>query len=606
MMRGISTAAGGKNSHSRHHDSSDNASIHLRPAVVVILTIWFGLSLALPLSLVALADDPDANTFFEYDYFQKVDSGSGAYSGYDEETNGKGRYEVVSWGPDEVDMIYSYGWDYWNDEGLRLSGGRSGNFSFSLSTRLYTSPTIDLDDPEYEALPANTLGQWVWISPDVEVGDRIHILDDNWTVTDKDKTLWSKWVSKKVIEVEVKGYWSRNDDYGVFDFSYTDRLYFEKQSGMFVAERYEEWDSGFWQGDAARFRYVVEMDVTESSYEVEIDWFTLITKYTCDSLLIAFLVGGFIYLIYRGRWMRRNFTIKDIQEFGGSTKPGSGVTVKFRRVWKMTDYPHRENNATDYFGPFLEHWAEKALLAKDRVSVATTRLHGLVGFGLYNKEAKIGTILCKNTQMTETLRSFTGSKDFFTESRHIVKPDKWMKKNSTLMAQMRKTKNEAYNIFETHTVYELPVMKPIVYDTNLVRPMTARDLRKVASLARKIYRSKARRWIKACYNSGDLSYVATLNGTIVGFGFACVSGEYGRLHTLGVAKEHRGKGIGKELHLARLNAMQLMGVTRVIDEIADWNLASIRISTLSGFKPIGKMYVETVRTKRIKKNIIRR
>ena len=49
-----------------------------------------------------------------------------------------------------------------------------------------------------------------------------------------------------------------------------------------------------------------------------------------------------------------------------------------------------------------------------------------------------------------------------------------------------------------------------------------------------------------------------------------------------------------------------MGVTKVVDEIADWNLASIRISTISGFKPVGKMYVETVRTKRIKKNIIRR
>jgi GNAT superfamily N-acetyltransferase len=606
MMRDFSTTSGGRNSNWSHLYASDRASRGFRPAVALILTIWLGMILTLPLSLTALADDPDSNTYFAYDYLQKVDSGSGAYSGYYEETKGTGRYDVLNWGPDEVDISYWYRWDYWNNEDLIDSGGRGGEFSFSLATRLYTSQDIDLDDPEYMALPANTLGQWIWIPSEVEVGQRIHILDDNWTVKDTDKTIWSKFVSIKVIEVEVSGHWSRNDDYGVFDFSYTDRLYFEKQSGMFVAERYEEWDTGYWQGDAARFRYIIEIDVTESSYEVEVDWFTLVSTYTCYSLIVVFFVGGLAYLIYRGRWMRRVFTIKDIQEFGGEAKPGSLETVRFRRVWKMTDYPHRTNNATDYFGPFLEHWAEKALLAKDRVSVATSKVYGLVGFGLYNKEAKIGTILCKNTQMTETLRSFAGSKDFFTESRHIVKPDKWMMKDSSLMAQMRKTKNEAYNIFETHTVYELTEMKPITYDTNLVRPMTARDLRGVASLASKIYRSKAKRWIKACYSSGDLSYVATLNGTIVGFGFACVSGEYGRLHTLGVAKEHRGKGIGKELHLARLNAMQLMGVTKVIDEIADWNLASIRISTLSGFKPIGKMYVETVRTKRIKKNIVRR
>ena len=578
----------------------------LRRILVMILTIWLGLAFALPISLNVLADDPDANTYFEYDYFQKVDSGSGAYEDYYEETKGKGRYDVLNWGPYEVDMRYDYSWDYWNNEDLKLSGGKSGDFSFSLSTRLYTSPTIDLDDPEYETQPANTLGQWVWISPDVKVGDRIHILDENWTVRNKDRTIWSKFISIKVIEVQVRGYKSRNDDYGLFDYSYTDSLYFEKQSGMFVAERYEEWDSGFWQGDEAKFRYIIEIDVTKSSYEVEIDWYVLISTYTCWSSGIFFIVGGFAYLVYRGRWARRVFTMKDVLEFDKDAGADIQETVRFRRVWKMADFPHRENNATDHFGPFLEHWAEKALLAKDRVTVATSKRYGLVGFGLYNKEAKIGTILCKHTQMTETLRSFTGSKDFFTERRHIIRPDKWMKKDSSLLAQLQRSRNEAYNVFETHTIYELTQINPITYDTNLVRPMTPGDVSQVASLARKIYRNKARRWIKACYRSGDLSYVATMNDEIVGFGFACVSGEYGRLHTLGVAKEHRGKGIGKELHLARLSAMQLMGVTKVIDEIADWNLASIRISTLSGFKPIGKMYVETVRTKRIKKNIIRR
>ena len=89
-------------------------------------------------------------------------------------------------------------------------------------------------------------------------------------------------------------------------------------------------------------------------------------------------------------------------------------------------------------------------------------------------------------------------------------------------------------------------------------------------------------------------------------GFADVCGSYGRLHTLGVAKEYRGRGMAKELHTARLEAMRLLGVTIVVDEIADWNLASIRISLLSGFKPVGRMYVETIRTKRIKKNFIRR
>lgn len=146
----------------------------------------------------------------------------------------------------------------------------------------------------------------------------------------------------------------------------------------------------------------------------------------------------------------------------------------------------------------------------------------------------------------------------------------------------------------------------MTYDSGLVRPMTEKDLPQVTRLAKKIFRRSAKKWIRACLRSGDLGYVAVVNNKVVGFGFACICGDSGRLHTLGVDMDYRGRGIGKELHCARLEALRGMGVTKVVDEIADWNLASKRISTISGFKPVGKMYVETVRTKRIKMNIIRR
>ena len=280
--------------------------------------------------------------------------------------------------------------------------------------------------------------------------------------------------------------------------------------------------------------------------------------------------------------------------------------MEFRRVWKMKDFPHLNNNATEYFEPFLEHWAQKALLAKDRVAVAVSETHGLVGFALYNREAKIGTVLCKNTEVNETLRAFIGCKDFFSETKHYVRPTASMRRDKSLMRKLERVQNKAYNIFETHKVYEVSDIKKSTYDTNLVRPMTREDLHEVAALAKKVFKGKGKRWIRASLRSGDLGYVARVDNMIVGFGFADVCGSYGRLHTLGVAKEYRGRGMAKELHTARLEAMRLLGVTIVVDEIADWNLASIRISLLSGFKPVGRMYVETIRTKRIKKNFIRR
>jgi GNAT superfamily N-acetyltransferase len=593
-------------SFSRCHSVSDHPNALLRFSLTLAIIYLLGTSMMFSFSVHAVAPDPDYNTFFEYEYFQKVDSGSGAYDEYYEETKAKGRYEVISWGPDEVNMSAEYSWTYWNNEGMRDSGRIDRIFSFSLHSRNYTSSEIDLDDPIYTSQPPNTLAQWIWIPPGLGVAGSIRILDEEWTVTDKDKTLWSKFIPRKAIEVVATGFRSRDDEYGDFTYSYTDRLYYDKDSGMFFAERYEEWDVGYWEGQWAKFRYIIEIDVTRSSYDVEIDWTTLIFTYASVILLTLGTIGGIGYLVYRARWARRTFSMKDLTEYGSIKGHAHEEKVVTRRVWKMKDFPHLKNNATDFFEPFLKHWTEKALLAKDRVGVAVSKDYGLVGFALYNKEAKIGTVLCKNTEITETLRSFIGCKDFFSERKHIIKPSAEMRKDKTLMRQLKKVKNEAYNVFETHRVYELSEVEPITFDTKLVRPMRAQDMPNVITLAKKVFRRRARRWITACFDAGDIAYVASIDERIVGFGFACVSGSYGRLHTLGVAKEHRGRGIGKELHLARLRAMQLMGVINIIDEIADWNLASIRISTLSGFKPIGKMYVETTRTRRIKKNIVRR
>ena len=224
----------------------------------------------------------------------------------------------------------------------------------------------------------------------------------------------------------------------------------------------------------------------------------------------------------------------------------------------------------------------------------------------YNKEGHIGTVLCKNTELNEYLRQFVGCKDFFSETEHIITPSGWMRNDRGLMNKLGKVHNKAYNVFETHKVYRLEPVPPVTYDSGLVRPMRREDLPEVAKLAKAVYRARARRWIRACLESDDLAYVAVVNGRIVGFGFACVCGAHGRLHTLGVDRAYRGRGIAKELHRARLEAMRLMGVTDVMDEIADWNLASIRISTLSGFKPIGKVFVETTRRRRIRKSIVRR
>ena len=571
-----------------------------RSTAIAIVALMLAMGLAMPLATAA--SQPKKGTYFEYKYTQRVGDGTGEYYGWWDKTTAEGKYEVLAWGPDEARMSVHHTWRYRSYDGAPDSGSLDRTFSFNLTDRHYASAQTDLDEPIYNQYAPNELGQWLWVPPGVRQGDSLYILAENWTVRDTDRLLWTRWVPRRVIEVVATGSWNRTDDYGVFAYTYVDRLYFEKTTGMFVAERYDEYDSGTYEGLPAGFHYTIEIDVTEASYKAEVDWATALVAYG-KAFLYLFLVLALLFLLYYwGRWHSRVITARmDADGDSGST------SVRMSRIWRARGLPVLENSATDHFGGFLEHWVDKSLLCGDRVAIAReANGNRLLGIAYYNKEGRIGTVLCRNTELTEYLRQFVGCKDFFSETKHVIVPSGWMRSDRGLMNKLGKIQNAAYNVFETHNVYRLEPIPEVAFDAALVRPMRVGDLREVSVLARRVYRARARRWMRACLRSGDLCYVAVADGRIVGFGMACMEGTHGRLHTLGVDPAYRGRGIAKQLHRARLEAMRRMGATDVIDEIAEWNLASIRISTLSGFRPVGKVYVETVRRRRIRKNIVRR
>ncbi|MGA1873605.1 MAG: N-acetyltransferase family protein [Thermoplasmatota archaeon] len=589
------------------HDSARGRSIFHKLAlfwVMTLLSISVTVPLISPMDQVSGETTPGVGTYFKYKYSQDISKCRGAYSGYDEDTNGRGTYRVTRWDRYSADVKYSWWWEYSSTEEADRRGDRKGTVSFNRTTMAYTSDHFDLDDPVYRGIPTTEMYVWFCIPTGVREGDELKILDSTWTVTNTDKTLWSRLVPRKVIEVENEGWSHRNDDYGIFDYHYIDRLYFEKRTGFFFAERYDEWDHGSWEGQRASFKISIKLDVYESSYDVEMAWFPLISLYSLIILGSLSLIALTYLFIRWVRWTSRRPSITNVMQMSSPKGPMS--PIDYYRIRKMRGFPHFRNNATEHFGPFLEYWTRKSISVGDRVAAATSKEHGLVGFALYNREAKIGTVLCRNSELTEMMRRYIGTKDFFSEVKHTVyiKPTPLTRYKHH--PNVQSTHKDVYNIFETHTVYRLDGVPKCTYDTDLVSPMKESDLSEVTKLAKKIYRTPSKRWIRASFHSGDISFVARMDGKIVGFAFAEVCGENGRIHTLSVAKEYRGRGIAKELFNARLETMRQMGVKSVIDEIADWNLASIRIATVAGFRPVGKMYVETARTKRIKKDIIRR
>lgn len=524
---------------------------------------------------------------FAYSFHRHVGSGTGAYEEYVDDTFSAGTYSVLSANATLVEVRATYSWTYRNNEGLRQAGAEDRIVDFALSDRHYTV-RVDLD--EYDRWNPLSLAVWFWIPSDVQVGDQVQILEANFTVISRDATIWSNWIPKRGIALVTTGSAHRIDAYGAFDYTYTDMYYFDRASGYVIAERYQEHDVGFWQGQSAAFDWHEDFDVTSTTYPIPIDTPVLAATLASTYALFA-SIGG---IAYGYRWRRR---VLRRSRFIDST-------TEVFRIRRAEDLPDLGNKATEWLGPFLKDFTVKSILAKDVAAVAVAGSN-VVGFAMYNREAKIGTVLCVNTGITEALRTFVGAKDFFTEVRHGV-PDELRKEAAREGVKI--TESSAYNVFETYQVLQREFDGQTVppYDPTLVSKMREADLPEVSDIAERVYKVRSARWLRAQLAAGDIGYVARVGGRLVGFALATCADGHGRVHSLTVLPEFRNSGIGKELMRARLAALAALGARDAIAEIADWNLPSLEVAWRHGFRAVGKMYVETARTSRIQRTIVRR
>jgi len=531
---------------------------------------------------------PTAGDNFEYTIIRKVGSGSGEYSGYSDELRSSGKYEITSVDSTEVQFHAAYSWTYSNSEGLTQQGSEDRIAAFSLDTRRYTTKT-DLD--EYDKNLPSRLSVWLWISPIVKSGDKVAILDDEFTVTDESVTFWSGWIPRKGIELRAIGTRSRDDDYGKFTYTYTDIYYFDRSTGYILAERYTEKDTGYWNGVPAAFELTEGFGLARTSFSVPVDYSMLIV----EIIVIVVFIILIAYDVYKFIWRAKNFTIDPY-----------GI-VKISRITSTRELRFNKNLATKIFDPFIHDLVNKTLLSKnimsqDIVCVATNN-SDLLGIATYNRESDIGMILCENTEVKEGLRRFVGVKDFFTEVRSLI-PEKIINEATRSGEKIENRFN--YNLFDTYKIVRLENLQDMDFDTGLITRMKEADLSEVEAVSQKVYKVRSRSWIRAQYRSDDIGFVARLDGKITGFAFATYANGHGRIHTLTVLPEYQNRGIGKELMRARLKALYDLGAVDVIAEIANWNLPSLQIAYRHGFKQAGTMYVETIRPQRIKRSIVRR
>ncbi len=529
--------------------------------------------------------------FFTYDMREYITNGQGDYSGYNEETKGSGRYEVESVSGDEATVHYNWAWTYTSDTEHSAHASRDDRITFSRSTGAYISG-FDLD----ENIPGEK-NVWFWIDPNVQQGEHVTILDCTYVVTSTQVTIWTKYLPRQAIELTYSGGFTRDDEYGHFRATYTDKYYMDIETGYIIAERYSEHDTGTSNGIYAEFDWIMELDTTDSSYDRNLDY----PLFTGVFILIPLgIIVGVYGLYYAIRWAPRRVTTTNYSD------------LLLKRLRKGKPFPVLCGRTSEFFEPFLEDMVNKAHLAGDRVAVA---LQGnlLIGIAIYHNDAKMGTVLANDTDVTEHLRKYIGTKDFFSEVRHKpISPPSAAGQYGAYgyasygYAKQSKPDIDAYNIYETHKILVKENIVPEAYDSTIVRVMKPEDLPAVCELSKKVYKLNGEKWFKALLSVGELGVVSYVDGRLAGFAFATIVDDRARLHSLTVEPAFRTRGIGKEMMRARLNMLSHLGARWAMVEIGDWNLPSMRIATSFGFEPRGRMYVETVRTKRVKRDIVRR
>ena len=130
----------------------------------------------------------------------------------------------------------------------------------------------------------------------------------------------------------------------------------------------------------------------------------------------------------------------------------------------------------------------------------------------------------------------------------------------------------------------------------IIRPMTAADMDRVLAISAQL--KEAPQWPRAVYeaivhsvdgDSGTRRRVALVacdagSGLVAGFVVASLVAPEGELETVGVGSEFQRRGIAGQLVIEIGKIFRLQGVTKVLLEVRDSNLAAKGLYVSSGFR----------------------
>jgi GNAT superfamily N-acetyltransferase len=532
-------------------------------------------------SATASDDDAPSPAWFRHAVRRTVSRGTGEYEGYQDSLVASGRYQTRRVDAERLQITADYAWRYVGSE--CETGEESRVVMVELPSRRYVDRT-DLDDYDGHEGP---LALWLWVPPDLEVGASVPLLERTFAVAGREPAEGGR----ALLRLQATGEGTRDDAYGSFRTRFTDTYWFDAATGYFVRSEYQELD----ENEQASFEWNERVTVEAASYLGGVDadppevagcpaaGFETRRTHAQRNLFMVLPFAGvallLAYLVFRRRSPAPRFVAQ--------------------RMDAKSTLPTGRRGA---LAPFLPHLARVALRTGEPVVVVREDGSAPLGLAIGDREQRFAIVDAADGDVCEALREDLGVDELLSHTFYEELPSVGRAARAAGVAKAR-----AYNLVETQDVLRLRPLAAQPFDATRVAALRSEHVEEAAAFLAKLQGLPARAWLEAALAEGDHGFWSRGEaGEVLGTAFVTVCGEDARLHSLLVAPDARGKGVGSELVRACVSAAAALGAATLFAEVPAGEVGARSLLESLGFAKDGELFLMTASATRAERRIVRR
>ncbi len=238
---------------------------------------------------------------------------------------------------------------------------------------------------------------------------------------------------------------------------------------------------------------------------------------------------------------------------------------KIKTIDELGDLPKR----LSFFDPLLRHEVKEALEA------------GGEAFISHNSDGvKNGLFIYDNYEATGTI---------FTKSREVFDHFYELKPSSYIFSELEVAEHpkEVWNIWQLD-VDKTPSSHRFKHHVSMDH-----NGREIEDFMASTQPETNRQWVSVALKNGDKCFVVKIANRIVGIAWMTIVDGVARSHGLYVEPQFRKMGIMRDNLQARLIYLKSRRVHTLINEIAEYNVASSSHAAKAGEKIVGKIFLYT-------------